>query len=204
MDIEFHHALAGLNGREVIASVGVRQDIAATVQRYHRATDAQLAAVLPAIAVQVVKDLADDGAEIEYRIGDDLQVDADRLRYRAGIADIDCDREVGISANPGTRADDHAVRQYVITGFTRIGYAVAVGIDQRLHVADSEYHRWSRQWIGDSDSVQASRTRYVSKYWRRLVKHAHVADSGANHVADSDRVGHDIANRCLLRMDCLF
>ena len=129
--IDLEHSLPRFNRREVIAAMRVGQCIDTTVQHHHSAGDAFFTRVQPAIAVLVVKDLANHCAEIENRIGRDLEFGAGCLRDRTGIAHVHRNRSIRVTSDVGASADDHRIAQSVIATLTGIGNTVAIGVDER-------------------------------------------------------------------------
>ena len=183
--------------------MSVGQGIAAAVQCHHRAADAGLAAVLPAVTVHVIEDLADDSAQVEYRISGNLEIDTHRHGYRAAVAAIDRDGEVAVGADSRAGTDDHGVRQAVIAALARVGDAVAVGIRQRQDIAYIKHQRRPRQRIGDDIAIEACRAGQVGKHRRRLVDDAHIGDRARGRILNDDRIGHDVADRGPRRADGL-
>jgi len=201
--IQLDHALARLNRREVVASVRIRQGIDAIVQRDHCATDAGLAAVLPAVAVQILEDLANDRAQIKDRIRTDFEFCGCGRRSRTYVAGINCDRNIRVKPGPGTGTNDHRVSQDQVPALARIGNAIAIRIAKRLHITNVEERRRTLRRICNGYAIESRCTSNISKHRCGCIRDAHAADDFCGRILNFDPVIHDVADRGTIWTDRL-
>ena len=187
----------------MIATVRVGERVGAVVERHHRALDARLARVLPAVGVAVVVHLADDRAEVEHRIQIDGKRGLRRVGDGAGLAHIHGGRLVAVLARRRTGTDDHPVGQHAVAGLARVGDAAAVQVVQGSDVAQAELQRSSPRRVRQRDAVQARAAGDVLETHGGRIHQGDVGHRAIDEIAHDHRIAEVVAHDCRFAIDGL-